>query len=119
MLTLSIVSLTAYLVADLLRVKPVYDQLLAELLSGRAALDAQPTGEKVLLSRLSATAPPPDKKSAKSDGALLSSSRSCAVNEIVPNGETVIRAGTPLPCSAMKRFRILCTRRWKMPAGAW
>lgn len=97
MLTLSIVSLTAYLVADLLRVKPVYDQLLCRLLSRQGGpSDAQPTGEKVLLeSPVCHGAAAEDKKISE-----IRWPRYCLVvsllrgeNEIVPNGETVIRAG--------------------------
>ena len=52
LLTLSLVSLASYAVADLLKSKPVYDQLLARLLRGRTEKeesDGRTSSEKVLV----------------------------------------------------------------------
>lgn len=50
LLTLSIVSLTAYLIPDMMKCKPIYDQLLHRLLSGRkGGHHLELSGEKILV----------------------------------------------------------------------
>ncbi|HIZ19579.1 MAG TPA: ClC family H(+)/Cl(-) exchange transporter [Firmicutes bacterium] len=99
LLTLSLVSLTAYAVADLLRAKPIYDQLLHRLLQKRAEPSSgaeAPEGRKVLVET-------PIHYGAAACGRKIGDIRwpehSLIVSvrrgeeELVPAGDTELRAG--------------------------
>ena len=95
LLTLSLVSLAAYVVADLLHSPPVYDMLLARLLKKGKASPA-PSGEKLLLeSPVSVGAP----ACGKTIQELAWPGRSLVVSikrhgeELLPHGGTVLEAG--------------------------
>ena len=95
LLTLSLVSLAAYVVADLLHSPPVYDMLLARLLKKGKASPA-PSGEKLLLeSPVSVGAP----ACGKAIQELAWPGRSLVVSikrhgeELLPHGGTVLEAG--------------------------
>lgn len=95
LLTLSLVSLAAYVVADLLHAPPVYDMLLARLLKKGKASPA-PSGEKLLLeSPVSVGAP----ACGKAIQELAWPGRSLVVSikrhgeELLPHGGTVLEAG--------------------------
>lgn len=95
LLTLSLVSLAAYVVADLLHAPPVYDMLLARLLKKGKASPA-PSGEKLLLeSPVSVGAP----ACGKTIQELAWPGRSLVVSikrhgeELLPHGGTVLEAG--------------------------
>ena len=103
LLTLSLVSLTAYIVADLLKSKPVYDALLRRLLASRPRQKTDPTGEKILVETSIV-------HGAAAEGCRVGKvcwPQACLVisilrgeDELVPNGETIICAGD--------RITVLC-----------
>ena len=97
LLTLSLVSLVAYLVPDLCRVKPVYDQLLSRLLEKQnPAGKQQASGEKVLVDGVIC-------HGAAAAGQAVANilwPENCLVvslvrgdMEFVPKGDTVLQAG--------------------------
>lgn len=101
LLTLSLVSLTAYVVADLLRSKPVYDQLLSRLLKtykGSARI-MEPSGEKVLVESPVHHGAPVCGRPIKnidwpSHSLIVSVKR--GETELVPKGDTCLMAGDHL-----------------------
>ena len=96
LLTLSIVSLIAYITADLLKAKPIYDQLLERILSKRKIKQVPNGGEKILVESpvyhgALATGKQVKDISWPSHSLIVSIIR--GEHEILPNGETVIQAG--------------------------
>lgn len=97
LLTLSLVALLAYLIPDLLKCRPIYDQLLRRMLANQKGSAAKtPTGAKVLL------------ESIIHHGSAAENHRVCEITwpdtclvvslmreeqEFVPNGDTLFRAG--------------------------
>ena len=101
--TLSLISLVAYVTADLLHSEPVYDQLLHRLLKDRSGEPPHPTGEKLLVeSPVCHGSSAEGKKICEIDwpenSLLVAITREGA--EIVPKGDTVILAGD--------RIAVLC-----------
>lgn len=97
LLTLSIVALFAYLVPDLLKCKPIYDQLLRRMLANRKQADVSaPSGEKVLLDGMIHHGSAAENKKVSEitwpDTCLLVSLMR-GETEFVPKGETVLQAG--------------------------
>jgi len=98
MLSLSVVSLAAYLVPDMLRVKPIYEQLMARLVEGKSRSRKKPA-EKILLDTVVSHGSPADGKKLSE----LSWPEACLVvsllreeAEFVPKGDTVILGGDRL-----------------------
>lgn len=99
LLTLSLVSLTAYAVADLLRAKPIYDQLLHRLLKKREPAQeetAKEGGEKVLVETPVHHGAPVCGKTIRdvqwpAHSLIISVRR--GEDELVPAGDTELRAG--------------------------
>ena len=97
LLTLSMVSLAAYLVPDMVHCAPVYDQLLHRLLAkGHPDKDPSLTGEKVLVEGMIFHGSAAEGKTVSS----IAWPRTCLVvslmrgdAEFVPRGDTVLRAG--------------------------
>ena len=97
MLSLALVSLIAYATADLLRAKPIYDQLLHRMLRGRAPEGERAAdGDKVLIrAPMHLGAPACGKRIgdvAWPAGCLIVSIRR-GETELVPKGDTRLRAG--------------------------
>lgn len=97
LLTLSLVSLAAYLIPDLLKIQPVYEQLLARLLEKqKQAGKRQNTGVKVLVDGVihegSAAVGKTVADIAWPETSLMVS-LTRGNTEVVPNGSTVLRAG--------------------------
>lgn len=100
MLSLTLVSLTAYAIADLLRGRPIYDQLLQRLLQKRRP-DAprEPEEDKVLVEvpvHLGAPAANRRVREIAWPAGVLIVSILREQQELVPHGDTVIRAGDRL-----------------------
>lgn len=96
LLTLSLISLTAYAVADLMKAKPIYDQLLLRLLSKRKSTKKVKTGQKVLIeSPVQYGAPVCGKRLKEivwpADSLIVSVQR--GEEEFVPRGDTRLTAG--------------------------
>ena len=97
LLTLSMVSLAAYLVPDMLRCAPVYDQLLHRLLAKQNPDNkATLTGEKVLVEGMIYHGSAAEGQKV----AAIAWPRTCLVvslmrgdAEFVPRGDTILRAG--------------------------
>ena len=96
LLTLSIVSLFAYVIPDLLKCPPIYDQLLRRLLAGKKMRVPAETGEKVLIDGVigHGSAAENHKVSEISwpDTCLVVSLERDGA-EFVPKGDTAFRAG--------------------------
>ena len=95
LLTLAIVSLFAYLIPDLVKCRPIYDQLLRRMLQNGKA-QKEYSGEKVLLdSVVSHGSAAQNKRVAEiswpAAGLLVSLVRDG--DEFVPKGDTVLHAG--------------------------
>ena len=95
LLTLSLVSLTAYAVADLLHAKPVYDMLLERLMKKQGATPP-PSGEKLLIESPVCFGAPVCGKTIQEipwpSGALVVSVKRHD-QELVPQGDTILEAG--------------------------
>lgn len=95
LLTLSLVSLTAYAVADLLHAKPVYDMLLERLMKKQGATPP-PSGEKLLIESPVCFGAPVCGKTIQEipwpSGALVVSVKRHD-QELVPHGDTILEAG--------------------------
>lgn len=94
--TLSLVSLTAYIVADLLKSQPIYEQLLHRILLKYKNVKKHETGEKILVESLIYHG----SKAENNKISEINWPKSCLVvsimrsdAEFVPNGETVLKAG--------------------------
>lgn len=100
MLSLTLVSLTAYAAADLLRGKPIYDQLLHRLLRKQNAAGGNaPVGEKVLLEApVHPGAPAAQRRIGKTvwPAGCLIVSVVRGERELVPRGDTILRDGDRL-----------------------
>lgn len=103
LLTLSVVSLFAYIVADILKIKPVYEQLSGRMLAGKKGTDSANEGEKVLV-----------------DGVLchgceaqdsrvcdIEWPKSCLVVSVMRSGEEVVPKGDTMLCAG-DRIAVLC-----------
>ncbi len=94
LLTLSLVSLVAYVVADLLRSQPVYDMLLSRLMQKESA--APPRGEKILIESPVCHGAP---VCGKTIGEIAWPGRALIVSvkrhdqEVVAHGDTVLQPG--------------------------
>ena len=96
LLTLSLVSLAAYLVADLLHSKPVYDLLLERLLKKGGKAVPAPSGEKLLLQATVCHGAPVCGKAVRDThwpGHSLIVSVKRHQQELVPRGDTVLQPG--------------------------
>lgn len=97
LLSLALVALFAYMIPDLLKCKPIYDQLLRRMLSNRKGMAKEPgTGEKVLLDGIIHHGSAAENHSVSE----ITWPATCLVvslrredEEFVPNGDTVFRAG--------------------------
>lgn len=97
MLSLSIVSIVSYIVASLLRSKPIYESLLDRLLAKQGERDAQSNvREKILASFVIGQGSQPDDSCISEiqwpDNCLLVSVQRGA-EEIIPKGKTKLQAG--------------------------
>ena len=97
LLTVSLVSLVAYLVPDLCRVRPIYDQLLSRMLEKQKNTEKrQNSGEKVLVDGVICHGAAAAGKSVAQvqwpEGCLMVSLVR-GEEEFVPNGDTVLSAG--------------------------
>lgn len=95
LLTLSIVSLFAYLIPDMIQCRPIYDQLLERLLE-RQGKRKKAGGEKVLLESIISHGAAADRKRV----AEITWPETCLVvslmrggEEFIPKGDTVLNAG--------------------------
>ena len=99
MLSLSIISIVAYIVATLLKSDPIYESLLERLLAGRGELKEEGSREKVLMRQSvmfgSAAADHEVGEIQWPDHCLLVSIQRSG-REIIPRGNTMIRAGDVL-----------------------
>lgn len=97
LLTLSIVSLFAYLIPDLLKCRPIYDQLLRRMLANRKQAEPPtPSGEKVLLDGMIHHGSAAENRKVSEitwPAACLLVSLMRGESEFVPRGDTVLRAG--------------------------
>ena len=111
LLTLSMVSLTAYLVPDIMKCPPIYDQLLHRLLASKGQETLEPSGERVIVEGLVY-------HGCKAEGmniAQITWPATCLVvsimrgeAEFVPRGDTKLLAGD--------RIVILCDEAAEGPA---
>lgn len=99
MLSLSIISIVAYIVATLLKSDPIYESLLERLLAGRGELKEEGSREKVLMRQSvmfgSAAADHEVGEIQWPDHCLLVTIQRSG-REIIPRGNTMIRAGDVL-----------------------
>lgn len=97
LLTLSLVSLLAYLIPDLIKCRPIYDQLLRRMLANqKGSAAAAPTGEKVLLEGVIHHGSAAENHSVSEitwPDTCLVVSLMREEQEFVPKGDTVFRAG--------------------------
>ncbi|HPE66791.1 MAG TPA: chloride channel protein, partial [Synergistales bacterium] len=93
LLSVSAVAVTAYVVADLLRARPIYDSLLLRML--RKCDTCEESGKVLLEGTVSPESPIDGKRvrDARLPAGCLLVSIDRAGEEILPNGETVIAAG--------------------------
>lgn len=100
LLTLSIVSLAAYLIPDLVHCRPIYDQLLHRILSDRSSeAHVKVTGEKLLLDSVIVHGSAAEGKRVADIAwpeTCLLVSLARGEEEFVPKGDTVFRAGDRL-----------------------
>ena len=96
MLTLSMVSIAAYMTALLLKSKPIYESLLESLLKRRGVEIPKATGEKILQEFLVSMNCPVQDKAVQDiswpEGCLLVSVQRGGT-ELIPKGDTVLRHG--------------------------
>lgn len=98
-LTLCMVSVVAYLVAEILRCKPIYEELLERMLANQTLHDEETVKEKVLYETLinynSSLVDTPIKNLEMPYGTLIVSITRFD-EDIIPKGDTVIKAGDTL-----------------------
>lgn len=99
MLSMSLVSITAYLVASGLKSEPIYESLLAGLLKRQGQQTPQRTGEKILQEFLVCHASPLHNKSIRQ----INWPKNCLLvavrrqeEEVIPRGRTILMAGDVL-----------------------
>ena len=102
LLPLTVVSLAAYVSADLAKSKPIYDSLLENMLEGRGkGLAHGVSEEKITLERIVQIGSKADKRLVKElvfpKGCLLIAVKR-GEGEIIPNGSTKLMAGDYLVC---------------------
>lgn len=96
MLSLSVVSVTAYIVANLLHSHPIYESLLANILKKQGKTTATPTGEKLIYEYVVHHGAKAERRRVGDlqwpENCLLVAIKR-GETELIPNGKTRLRAG--------------------------